>query len=40
MLVLLDNRHLLHGRTGIPEQDNGAARRHLQRLRLLPPLAA
>lgn len=35
-LVVLDNRRLLHGRTAIPEHDGGAARRHLQRLRLLP----
>jgi alpha-ketoglutarate-dependent taurine dioxygenase len=36
-LVLLDNRRLLHGRTAIPGHEGGAARRHLQRLRLLPP---
>lgn len=37
LLVVLDNRRVMHGRTAIPPGDDGAARRHLQRLRLLPP---
>lgn len=36
LLVVLDNNRVLHGRTAIPEKDGGAARRHLQRLRLWP----
>jgi hypothetical protein len=39
LLLVLDNHRVMHARTAFPPEDAGASRRHLQRLRLLPPSA-